>query len=255
MYKIFFISCFFSIFFLSCGSDQSQVNKNPSNEEIRPVMNFSTEELSSKEVSSLQALCLSFKNMDIPVRAKHQFSYKKNTCSEIQETYRLEKQIDISGIVPTYVSNDRSLFYFPEIRFDVETTHPLSTYCKRSENGLNSRFNNLSNGISISLEVISNETVVNGQTKNDVIKNTKGCYDSSMLSANAANDLVCVRLWVDQKDAKGNITQKIYYETLTFVVLPSSKEQYGFIVHREKQDYLKCTNKEKNLVYTATRLK
>lgn len=233
-----------SVVVVSCG-DINSVDRSSSDDQLRPIPAFSTVDFSAKEQAALHSLCTSFQNMNISFGAKHEFSYKKDSCSESQESYTITLQVDAGNFLPVYSSAGSSLFFFPEIRYDLETNHPVSTFCNRINAGNNNRFipDETSNGIRHTLEVISGEE----------LKTTAGCYDSTMLGANQSNSLVCLRLWAEQ--VSGSIIQKLSHETITFVVSNALNVHSGFTVHREKHNYVQCTDKKKSLVYKANRLK
>ena len=217
------------------------------NASVRPA--FSSLELNQFELPALQSLCQSFPNLLLDGKVQHEFDYQKEVCGELKETYRQGQKIDLTSLVPFYVANNRSLFYFSEIRFDIAAQgHALSLYCKNIANGNIDRMLDTGSGLTYTLEVIVNHS------EKELIKNTPGCYDSSMVGASSSNALVCLRLWKDQM-SNGTFLQSLSYESLTFIVSNALPVYSGHVVHRKKYDFLQCTDKSKALVYEATRIK
>ncbi len=254
MFKKFSALLVLALISVSCGDINSVDLASNSTSSVRPIPAFSAEDLSTHELTSLQSLCSSFQNMTLTFGAQHQFNYTKDYCSETQDSYTLTQSVAFQGVTAVYTSADPNAFFFPEIRFDTNNNHVLATYCNRI-GSVSSRFNTATGGgIKYTLEVLATRDV-SGQVKDD-IRNVPGCYDSTMmLATNAAATLICVRIWADQTDAAGTLTQNLTYETATFAVSNILRAHSGFTVHREKHNYVQCTDKKKSLVYKATRLK
>jgi hypothetical protein len=244
---------FLCLIFIFSACENIERPKNISGEEaVKP--SYSTLNFTDKELPALLSLCQSFPNLILNGSVQHDFDYKKNVCDQQNETYRQGQKVDLNGLLPVYVANNRSLFYFPEVRFDrAEQGHALSVYCQKLALGVTDRIippEDNKPGFKHTLEVIVNHS------QTDFIRNTPGCYDASMFGASATNELVCLRIWKDQVDAKGVLVQSINYETITFVASDDTLAVHsGYTVHRKKYDYLQCTDKTKALVYEATRIK
>lgn len=237
-----------SVILVSC-EDTSRIKSDINNDAIRPA--FSTLEFSEFESLGLQSLCKSLPNLVIDGSVQHEFDYKKEVCSELKESYRQGQKVDLNGFYPIYVANNRSLFHFPEVRFDMtEQGHALSLYCKPIlTSGLIPGREQTIGSFKYTLEVIVNHS------EKEFIKNTPGCFDSTMLAANSSNQLVCLRLWKEQLGNNQAVIQQLSYESMTFVVSSALTNLSGYAVHRKKYDYLQCTDKTKALVYEATRIK
>ncbi len=247
MSKRLLVGVFFFAILLSC--EKLERPKNSADDTAaRPA--FSTEDFSEFETPALLSLCQSFSNLIIDATAQHDFDYKKEVCSEQMDSYRQGQKVDLNGLYPVYQANNRSLYHFPEVRYDLAAQgHVLSSYCKNISQGITSRIFDTGFGTQYILEVIINHS------DKEFIRTTSGCYDNSMLASNASNSLVCLRIWKDQKDSSGKVIQQLGYETITFVVSSALRAHSGYAVHRKKYDYLQCTDKTKALVYEATRVK
>lgn len=227
---------------LSTGPQTERITDNLEPTPSNLPLNFS-----SNEESALRDLCSSFSTMEVDFGVRHDFSYIKNECSQ-EESYSVNLNVDIAGNSPIYSSSDRSIFYFPEIRFDLDSSHPISTYCSRinSNSGIVNRFIDIANlNIRHTLEVLRGES----------LRNNSSCFDSKMLAANSSNALTCLRIWTNKIDSSGKVLTRLTYETATFVVSGALRAHSGFTVHREKHNYLYCTDKKKSKFYKATRLK
>ena len=221
---------------------------NVDNAAIRP--SFTAENFSEFEAPALLSLCQSFSSLVLDASVQHEFDYKKEVCSELSESYRQGQKVDLNGLYPIYVANNRSLFHFPEVRFDrQEQGHVLASYCSNVVEGNTSRLLDTGTGFGYTMEVIVNHS------EKEFVQNTPGCYDNTMLAANSSSALVCLRLWKDQKNSSGVAIQQLSYESITFVVSSALRAYSGYAVYRKKYDYLQCTDKTKALVYEATRIK